>query len=501
MADKSVAIIGAGIAGLSAGIYAQMNGYSSKIFEMHTQPGGLMTGWKRKDYTIEGCIHWLVGSSSAGALYPYWREIGLIQNRKIVYLDEFSRYEGRDGRTFIFYTDINRLEKHMLGLSAEDEAVIKEFTGVARKLSEWDMPIDSSEMRPTSISGIRNLIKGVKYMPIMQKYLKITMKQFTKKFKDDLLREALLHSWPSDFSLLFLMMTLAWMHRKDAGYPIGGSLPMAKALEQRYCSLGGEIHYGCRVDNILVEQDRAVGVRLDDGRQFRADTVISAADGKTTIFKMLEGKYVGKQIQEIYDTYGRFEALLYIGLGINRSFSDEPMTVSGYSIPLDEPITLGSQTVDRITLHPYNYDPTMAPEGKTTVVVMLENSYQYWKDLYDTDSELYNAKKQEAGERIIQVLDKRYPGAASQVEMCNVATPVTFERYTGNWGGSMEGFLMTPETSMKPIPKTLPGLENFYMVGQWVQPGGGLPSGVMTARSVIQTICKKDRVPFQTMID
>ena len=60
---KSVAIIGGGIAGLCAGFYAQMNGYRSRIYEMHDLPGGLMTAWERKGYTIDYCIHWLVGSS------------------------------------------------------------------------------------------------------------------------------------------------------------------------------------------------------------------------------------------------------------------------------------------------------------------------------------------------------------------------------------------------------------------------------------------------------
>ena len=61
--SRSVMIIGAGIAGLSAGIYAQLNGYRSRIYEMHSLPGGLMTAWKRKGYTMDGCIHWLTGSS------------------------------------------------------------------------------------------------------------------------------------------------------------------------------------------------------------------------------------------------------------------------------------------------------------------------------------------------------------------------------------------------------------------------------------------------------
>ena len=63
MSGKSILIIGGGIAGLSAGCYGQMNGFQTRIFEMHKKkPGGLCTSWKRQGYTVDGCIHWLVGS-------------------------------------------------------------------------------------------------------------------------------------------------------------------------------------------------------------------------------------------------------------------------------------------------------------------------------------------------------------------------------------------------------------------------------------------------------
>jgi phytoene dehydrogenase-like protein len=46
--------------------------------------------------------------------------------------------------------------------------------------------------------------------------------------------------------------------------------------------------------------------------------------------------------------------------------------------------------------------------------------------------------------------------------------------------------------------KTLPGLENFYMAGQWVVPGGGVPPCFYSARHVIQILCKRDGKPFAT---
>ena len=66
--EKKIVIIGAGIAGLSAGCYSRMNGYSVEIYESHALPGGLCTSWKKGEYTIDGCLHWLTGSSPGDSI-------------------------------------------------------------------------------------------------------------------------------------------------------------------------------------------------------------------------------------------------------------------------------------------------------------------------------------------------------------------------------------------------------------------------------------------------
>jgi len=88
------------------------------------------------------------------------------------------------------------------------------------------------------------------------------------------------------------------------------------------------------------------------------------------------------------------------------------------------------------------------------------------------------------------------PGVRQAIEVIDVSTPATVIHFTGNWKGSMEGWLLTPGSEFGLLPNTLPGLRQFMMVGQWVMPGGGLPSGLMTARAAIQAVCKHDRLPF-----
>jgi phytoene dehydrogenase-like protein len=184
-------------------------------------------------------------------------------------------------------------------------------------------------------------------------------------------------------------------------------------------------------------------------------------------------------------------------LGVKREFTDYYGLTSGLSFPLKESFTAGGEVIDRLEAMIYNFDPSLAPAGKTAMTIMFPTSYAYWKDLSE-DHEKYDAEKKQVAMNVIRGLSERFPGLEADVEMADVATPLTFERYTGNYQGNFEGWLPTPQAMMKPISKTLPGLNNFYMVGQWVQAGGGLPSGVMTAREVMKRICKQDGRAFKT---
>ncbi|NOX89813.1 MAG: NAD(P)/FAD-dependent oxidoreductase [Calditrichaeota bacterium] len=502
MENNSVIIIGAGFAGLSAGIYARMNGYSTQIFEMHDSPGGLCTAWKRKGYTIDGCIHWLAGSSPGSGMHRYWEEVGIAQGCEFINMDEYMRYESADGRTLILYTNVDKLEKHLLEFSPQDAIPIRDFIRGIRMCLNFDQPSESDP-------PLKRLQKRLKFGLIlatkgreMRKWMNISGTEFFMRFKDPVLREALREMWVPEFSMFVMLFAFAYLHNRDAGYPIGGSLPMSLALARRYTSLGGVIHYDKQVKKILVEKDKAVGVRLEDGSEHRSGQVISAADGYATIFKMLEGKYADEKTREPYEKWQVFQPLLYVGLGVNRSFENEPRTVSGMSFPLRQPTEIGYAMRDRMPIHIYNQDSTLAPAGKTSLVVMMPSSYEYWKELAQ-NPEAYKEKKEQVAHTVVELLNQRFPGISQQVEMVDVATPLTFERYTGNWKGSFEGWLLTPQNSftmMKRMSQTLPGLQNFYMCGQWVEPGGGLPTSVMSGRRLVKTLCKQDGKKFRTTV-
>jgi len=501
MADKSVIIIGAGIAGLSAGCYAQMNGYHTRILERHDKPGGLCTSWKRKGYTFDGCIHWLVGSGAGSGFHRIWQELGAVQGRQIVDHEEFMRVEGADGKAFVVYTNAGRLEQHMKELAPPDARVIEEFCDAVHLFTRLGEAMGDAAGASGLLGGIRAAPRMLPFMGALRKYSKISVQDFAARFSDPFLGQAFPTAFDlPDFPMVAMLMTLAWMHNRDAGYPIGGSLAFAQAIERRYRHLGGEVHYKSRVEKILVENDCAVGVRLTDGTEHRADIVISAADGHATLFDMLEGRYINERIRRYYDELPIFPPIVQVSLGVARDLSPEPHMIS---YPLSVPIIIAGEVHEGMGVRHFCYDPTMAPPGKSVVIVMFGSNYEYWSELYG-ERERYDAEKRQIASAVIAQLEKRFPGIAEQVEVVDVATPMTTERYTGNWQGSIEGWLITTRTigmmMGKGMDKMLPGLEDFYMVGQWVEPGGGLPTVAMSGRKVIKIICKRDKRPFVTQV-
>jgi phytoene dehydrogenase-like protein len=502
--QKTIVIIGAGIAGLAAGCYAQMNGYQTKVLEMHTIPGGLCTAWERRGYVFDGCIHYLLGSGPGQPYSRVWEELGALDGRRFVHHDELMRVQGTDGRTLIAYADPDRLEQHMKELSPGDAGPSHALAQAVRQFAHFDM--SRLQEKPRALMGMIDWasfgLANMPYLGSLARFGFLPAAAFAREFKDPFLRRAIpeLFGWP-DIPMMAGISLLAAMSTRNAGFPAGASLEFARAVERRYLELGGEVLYRAAVEKILVEEDangraRAVGVRLYDDSIHRADYVISTADGRDTIFEMLEGKYLNGAIKRCFDGRLPIHSQAQVSLGLTRDLSGEPHWVTYL---LDQPKTIIGQERWAIGVKNYCFDPSLAPTGRSVMIVMLPTTYGYWQRIYG--QRLYDSEQSQVTEIVLEFLETVYPGLGKDIEVTDEATPVSYERYTGNWQGSSSGWLLTPRTMLMLIwgmRKTLPGLQNFYMAGQWVEPGGMVPVVAMSGRNAIQLICHADRRAFET---
>jgi phytoene dehydrogenase-like protein len=494
-AAGKVIIIGGGIAGLSCGCYLQMNGIQSEILEMGALPGGLCMSWDRGPYVFDGCLRWLLGTNPSSAFFQIWTELGAIAGRKIMPQDEVVRFEGADGRSLSVPADLDRLSSEFKRIAPEDAALIERLVRAARRCASMEPPLENPLELMTQIEKMRLGMRYLPMLPVILKWKGAPVGRYLAKYRNGFLRETLMAlAGDERMSALVLVMLLAFRSRKNTGFVVGGSRAFAEAIADRYARLGGVIRYDTPVVSVRVEDDRATGVNCADGTVVPASAVVSCADGHTTIFKMLEGRYVNKRLTRLYEKGELFPSLIQVSLGINRPYPGTPQTLS---LPLAHPLAVDSQTRhSRIDVSVFGSDAGLCPEGKTVMTVRVAALYDFWIKLKRDNPQGYRAEKKAILKEIVAVLDRRFPGLAEHLEQSDIATPATFARYTANWQGSYEGWLPTPRILGRRIPYTLPGLDDFYMAGHWVVAGGGLPSAALSGRYVAQMICARNGKTF-----
>ena len=473
---KKIIIIGAGISGLSAGCYGQMNGYETEMFEMQSTPGGLCTSWNRKGYLMDGCIDWLIGSNPDNYLHDFWSELGAFDNIELIHHDYVIHVEDGSGKRLILYSDVDKLENHLIELSPADSSLIMEFTDAIRKCAFFSK---------TTNTVFNN------------KFNDMTMHDFLQQFKDPFLREALsvclLPLDSKDYRVGGLIFRLSFYNRKDACWPIGGSLAFSKGIEKKYISLNGKIHYRARVDEIIVKDNKAIGIRLSDGSEHYADYILSTADGYKTIFDLLQGKYVDNEIDLLYSNRKPLPTSMQVSLGIDCDLSDQPYNMA---IKLDNPLIAGNTANTYLFFKHFCYDHIISNSGKSVITSIIRTDYEYWETLYK-NTEMYMLEKEKICMEFIKIIEGRFPQIKGKIQVADVATPVTYYRYTGVWQGSYMGWWAS---SGKTIPSVLPGLKNFYMAGQWTQPSGGIPTSMMSGRGCINQMCMDDGKEFQVCV-
>jgi phytoene dehydrogenase-like protein len=490
----SIIIIGAGMGGLAAGIYGRMNGFDTKIFETNTVPGGQCCSWKRAGYTFDGCIHHLFGCAPGSKINGLWREVGAMP-RELIPIEECTSVLSPDGRLFRDYYDLERLERHLKELAPGDAGAIDDYLRACRSFTGKDFFGD------LMLGTAGETAKAFGAMAARFRWVFPSMEKFAKRFKDPFLRRAfplLVYSAPS-VPLMVHLARHAYGQSGDIQWPGGGALKFALSIEKRYRELGGEVAYDSRVERILTGNGRAVGVRLADGTEHRADFVISAADGRKTIMEMLEGRFVDAKVREACgEPPGTTAWSVHVFLGVRRDLSAEP---SSMIMLLDEPVEIAGHKCESVEMQIFGFDRTMAPEGKGVIKAELFSDYSYWKALAG-DRARYEEEKARAADRTIGVLEHRFPGLRGDVETIDVPTQLTWERYMGGTHGfaNMPAKRASFWTGVRGAggDMTLPGLDRFCFAGVWSSMQGSLFGNALSGRRAIQALCKRLKLPFRT---
>jgi len=485
---KKIAIIGSGMGGLAAGIYGQMNGYDTEIYEAHNVPGGQCASWKRNGYTFDACIHHLMGCKEGTRLGRLWQELGALSG-SLAKTRELTAVAAPDGAMFIDYYNLDELRSHMMDIAPEDAKAIEQYIKGIRSFIGKEM------MGRMMIDGFVGMAGILPAMLGNMKYMNTSMERYALEFNNPLLRRAiplLEYSIPEIPAAVHFAKHAAGTEG-DIAWPVGASVSLAASMAEKYRTLGGKLHLKQKVDKILTKNDSAVGLKLSGSGEVSADLVISNADGRKTIFEMLEGIYVNDDIRRWAgpnEDKTNWGTMIYYG--VDRDLSTDP---SALVLLQDRPVTLTGLPALSLELQTYGFDTTMAPAGKGVIKAELVSAYSYWDGLSEEE---YQTRKQEAADTVLTVLEQHFKDLRTQVETVDVVTLKTWERFMGGTRGFNNGPLK-PFSFMTLLSKpqaTLPGLSGFYMAGTWVSGTGALFANALSGKHVMMQICQQDGRAF-----
>lgn len=532
---QTMLIIGGGIGGLSTGCYAQMNNYDSHILEMHEIPGGCCTGWEKGDFTFDWCISWLLGSGPGNEMYQIWREIGGLDGKQIRHPEIFNIVTTASGKQVRFYSDPDKLQSHLTTIAPQDKKQIKAFCDGLRQFIECLKVYPF--LRPVGLMSFwertKMMASFIPHFNLIRKTITVLMTDYSQQFSHPTLQEAfnfILYEKHKNFPVLPFYFQLASHATQSAGVPEGGSLGLANTIAQRYQRLGGKISYNAKVESIIVEDNIAKGVRLTSGCEIFSDIIISAADGYSTVMKMLKGQYLTPVYKKLYTQSIKQPDMVFPGyftifLGLNKPLPQAEYCTT-YILPDELAQRLPGIRHPSINVQLRNgLYPELAPRNTSMLYISYFCDIAPWRDLTDGTEQVpktrngetiytlpirrgtaYQKAKKHAANAIVAYLERYLPGLKEATTVRDIATPMTQVRYTDNYDGSVLGwqpFVDSGETLEEEVKRNgpgIPGLKNFYFSGVWATTGG-LIRAAAAGRHVMQFICQDDKKTFTAHVE
>ncbi len=483
MAD--LLIIGGGVSGLSAGIYAQKSGHSAVICEKLPTPGGNLTGWRRGEYWIDNCIHWLTGTNTSSPLYELWEDLGALGDNIPIYRPESLYTCEYEGQTLSLFRNWNRVECDLLELSPADKREIRRLSRAVRFLQD---AFGIGGPRKNRGLNVASVLSGS--LPILRAY-RMTTGDLARRFHHPLIRSFLTSFLSDQISALALLSVMAHFCSGNADLPVGGSLPMAQRMAGHFRDLGGELLLNKEAVGIDLEDGRAVGVRFADGTKARADEIILTID-PAVAFPNLLGMPMTKAFAKQYYSprLSRFSAY-HCAFACDRAalpFRGDYV----WELPPALAFRLGSKS---ILLREFSHDLTAAPAGRTVLQVMLpcgEDAARRSIDLRN-DPFAYRRKKREIATLVLEVLLQKFPVLEGRIYCLDIWTPATYRRFTGAEIGSFMSFLFGAGRLPALVDGRVPGIENLRFACQWQRAPGGLPIAAESGKAAAFAIAKKYR--------
>ena len=479
-------VIGAGLGGLAAAMRLGAKGYRVEIYDRLDMPGG------RGSSITQGGHRFDLGPTIVtvpNLFRDLWKACGRDFDQEVDLrpLDPFYEIRWPDGTRFAVTDDQEQMRAQIEAISPEDLKRYEPFLKACEK-RYW---FGYEDLGRRSLHKLWDLIKVLPTFAWLRADLSVYA-EASRYFKDERLRMAY------SFHPLFIggdpfkvtsMYTLVSHLEKAFGvhYAMGGVAAIAKAMANVVRDQGGALTFGVDVDEILVEHGRAVGLRLEDGREIKGDLVVSGADAGHT-YKHLMRNATVKRWTDARLKRTKWSMGLFVWYFGTKGTADKWKDVGHHTIlngprykGLVQDIFLKGKLAEDMSLYihrPSVTDPTAAPAGDDTFYVLSPVPHLGHDNGVDwqTERSIYRQK-------VLAVLeDQLLPGVTEHLGEELIFTPEEFmRRYRSPMG---TGFSIEPRILQSAWfrPHNISEeVEGLYLTGAGTHPGAGLPGVVASA--------------------
>ncbi len=493
-----VVIIGAGISGLTSAGLLSRAGLSVGVFEMDARPGGYLAGFRRKDFRFDSAIHWLNQCGPKGLVTHVFDLIGsdhpIAEPQKRI-----KRYLG-DTYDYLLTNEPDELKAEFIAKFPHETKGINRFFKDAKQLGKAFEGLPKFSRSLETMGMVEKILfnmKRLKFALVFLKHIRFTGAEGTVKgLKRYFTDPDLLKVFCSEEELLSALVPIGWAYYNDfQSPPKGGSQVFPEWLVHVTERSGNDIFYGCKVENIELTNGSATGLTVNNkGKKttIKAKHIIAACDVESLYERMLPQSAVSSELKEKLRNAQLYTSAVTISIGIDCTVQQlgldgAMLFLCREDVQRTEHNAGDPHKAGISILAPSFRDPSLAPKGKGTVTLYCYadfNQDNRWKTDKDENGnpvrgDAYKKFKQEFGDIIIDRVEKKLGiDLRSHIEYCDIATPITHWRYTGNRNGSLMGARPGKANMQAKIAGHRTPVKNLWLGGHWADLGGGVPMAV-----------------------
>ncbi len=509
-------LIGSGMGCLTTAACLSKEGQKVLVLERHYTAGGYTHVFKRRGYEWDVGIHYIgeVGKENGvlRKMFDYvsdkelkWADMGEVYDRIVI-----------GEKTYDFPKGVDNWKKAMKGYFPEEVSAIDRYVELVFEVSKASREYYSEKAMPDIIQKLKGKSMRKKYLEYAGRTTLSVLQELTSN--QELIK--VLTGQYGDYGLppaksSFAMHISISKHYFGGGYfPVGGSSRIAETVDKVIEKSGGTILTNAEVDKVLIDSNKAIGVKMKDGKEFLAKIVISGTGIMNTYQKLLPQNTIAKhsldaKLEKLKPSAAH--ACLYIGLNgtpedlnlpkanywIYPDDLDHDGCVERYEKDLDAPFP-----VVYISF-PASKDPTWNDRypGKSTIdiiTVMPFDIFEKWKDTkWKKRGDSYEELKERFTNRLLEVLYEKEQQVKGKVDFYELSTPVTTRHFMNYERGELYGIDHDPERYHQRFLQPRTPIKNFYLTGQDIVTAGvagALFAGFLTTSAILKKNIIKDRL-------